>query len=261
MTPMYKTIFILSSALLMAVAPARVNAQSFDTSGTANLSGQYLFRYVTFFNDESGDLVESCSLSGTINFNGAGAYTLSNTQLFDSGGTSGMGSCASSGAGTYGVQSNGIAQLDNPLYPATLFGTFSQPVITASSTEDDGFDLFIAVQAPASSSSNGILSGAFTAGTLDFLNSSASLARQGYFTLNADGQGNIAAFSVTGSLENVKAVDTLTQNVAASTYALSGAAGGTATFPGSSDNKTEIVSGAKVLYVSADGNWLVGGSA
>ena len=33
------------------------------------------------------------------------------------------------------------------------------------------------------------------------------------------------------------------------------------TFPGSSDNKTQIVGGAKVLYVSADGNWLVGGSA
>jgi uncharacterized protein (TIGR03437 family) len=257
---MYKTIVLLTSALLMAVAPARVAAQSFDTSGTAGLSGTYLFRYVLFFNDTSGNLTESCSLSGAIAFDGAGKYTLSNTQLFDSAGT-GMGSCASLGGGTYGVQSNGIAQFDNPLYPATLFGTFSQPVITASSTEDDGFDLFIAVQAPASSSSNGILSGAFTAGTLDFLNSSASLARQGYFTLNADGQGNIAAFTVTGSLQNVKAGDTVTQNVAASTYALSGTAGGTVTFPGSSNNQTEIVSGAKVLYVSADGNWLVGGSA
>jgi uncharacterized protein (TIGR03437 family) len=258
---MYKTIFILSSAVLMAVAPARVNAQSFDTSGTANLSGQYLFRYVTFFNDESGDLVESCSLSGTIDFNGAGGYTLSNTQLFDSDGTSGMGSCASSGAGTYGVQSNGIAQLDNPLYPATLFGTFSKPVITASSTEDDGFDLFIAVQAPAASFSNSSLTGSFTVGTLDFLNSSASLARQGYFTVNADGQGNIAAFTVTGSLSNVKDGATVSQSVAASTYALSGTAGGTVSFPGISDNHTEIVSGEKVLYVSADGNWFVAGSA
>ncbi len=136
-------------------------------------------------------------------FDGAGKYTLSNTQLFDSAGST-MGSCASLGGGTYGVQSNGIAQLDNPLYPATLFGTFSQPVVMASSTEDDGFDLFIAVQAPSASSSNGILSGDFTVGTLDFLNSSVSLARQGYFTLKADGQGNVAAFAVTGSLANVR---------------------------------------------------------
>jgi uncharacterized protein (TIGR03437 family) len=260
MTRMNTTILLLSSAFLMALAPARVEAQSFDTSGTASLSGRYLFRYVNFFNDEEGNLTESCSLTGAIAFDGAGNYALSNTQLFDSAGTRGTGLCASLGAGTYGVQSNGIAQLDNPLYPATLFGTFSKPVVIASSTEDDYFDLFIAVQAPASAADS-ILAGHFTVGTLDFLNASASLARQGYFNLNADGHGNIAAFTVTGSLENVKSGDTVTQNVAASTYALSGASGGTLTFPGSSDNQTEIVSGAKVLYVSADGNWFVGGSA
>ncbi len=261
MTPMYRTIVLLSSSLFIALAPAQVDAQSFDNSGTANLTGNYLFRYVNFFNDQNGDLVESCSLSGTITFDGAGKYTLSNTQLADSGGTNGTGSCASQGSGTYGVQSNGIAQLDNPLYPATLFGTFSQPVITASSTEDDGFDLFIAVQAPSTSSSASNLSGAFTVGTLDFLNSSASLARQGYFTLNADGKGNIAAFTVTGSLANVRSGDTVTQNVAASTYALSGTAGGTLTFPGSGGSSTEIITGDKLLFVSADGNWFVGGSA
>jgi uncharacterized protein (TIGR03437 family) len=258
---MYRSIFLLSSALLMTVTPVLVKAQSFDTSGTANLSGRYLFRYVNFFNDENGNLTESCSLTGVITFNGTGNYALSSTQLFDSAGTKGTGFCASLGGGAYGVQSNGIAQLDNPLYPATLFGTFSKPVVIASSTEDDYFDLFIAVEAPLTASSDKSLSGAFTVGTLDFLNSSASLARQGYFTLNADSQGHIAAFAVTGSLANVSSGATLTQNVAASTYALSGTAGGTVTFPGSSGDETEIVSGAKVLYVSADGNWFVAGSA
>src|ERR1039458_7100857 len=269
MTPMCKmtkTILLLSGALLMA-APARVAAQSFDTSGTASLSGTYLFRYVNFFNDGTGNLVESCSLTGVMTFDGKGNYALSNTQLFDSAGTGGTGDCTSPGVGTYGVQSNGIAQLDNPLFPATLFGTFSQPVLTASSTEDFNatvesayFDLFIAVQAPTVSSSNGILSGAYTVGTLDFLDASVSLARQGFFTINADGNGHIAAFTVTGSLVNLGAGD-ITQNVSSSTYALSGAAGGTVTFPGSSSDQTQIVAGAKVLYVSADGNWFVAGSA
>jgi uncharacterized protein (TIGR03437 family) len=259
MTRLYVTILLLSSALWMAVVP--VKAQSFDTSGTANLTGKYLFRYVNFFNDENGNLTESCSLTGAMVFDGTGHYTLSNTQLFDSLGTTGNGDCASLGGGTYGVQSNGIAQLDNPLYAATLYGTFSRPVVIASSTEDDYFDLFIAVQAPTTSSTNSSLSGIFTVGTLDFLNSSASLARQGYFTLNADGHGNIAPFMVTGSLANVSSGNTVTQSVSASTYALSGTAGGSMTFPGSSDDQTEIVSGAKVLYVSADGDWFVGGSA
>src|SRR6202042_1440515 len=81
-----------------------------------------------------------------------------------------------------------------------------------------------------------------------------------YFTLNADGKGNIAAFTVTGSEANSSAT-AVTQSVAASTYALSGASGGTLTFPGSSSDQTQIVAGARVLYVSADGNYVLGGSA
>jgi uncharacterized protein (TIGR03437 family) len=260
MTRMYGTIFLISSALLMALEPARVGAQSFDTSGTSTLSGQYLFRYVVFANDQNGNLTASCTLTGGIKFDGAGKYTLSNTQLALAGDPTLTTFCASLGGGTYGVQSNGLAQLDDPLFPATLFGTFSQPVVIASSTEDGNFDLFIAVQAPASSSSNGLLAGTFTVGTMDFFTASDSLARQGYFTMKADGQGNIAAFTVTGSLENVSSGKTVTQNVAASAYAVSGASGGTISFPGSA-SQTEIVSGEKLLYVSADGNWFVGGSA
>ena len=259
---MYKTILLLSSALLMAVATPPAHAQNFDTSGTASLSGPYLFRYVDFLNDTNGNLTESCSLSGVITFDGKGSYKLSNTQLFDSAGAS-TGTCAPLGGGTYGVQPNGIAQLDNPIFgglPATLFGTFSQPVVIGSSTEDDYFDLFVAVQAPSAAVSNSSLSGTFTVGTLDFLNANVSLAREGYFTLTADGNGNISPFTVTGSTAAVGS-GYISQNVAASTYALSGTTGGTVTFPGVSTDQTEIVAGSKVLYVSADGNWFVAGSA
>jgi uncharacterized protein (TIGR03437 family) len=268
MSKISKTInaILLLGSALQVVTP-RAAAQTFDTSGTASLSGQYLFRYVDFFNDVNGNLTESCSLTGVIAFNGSGNYTLSNTQLYDSAGASGSGTCSSLNGGTYGVQSNGMAQLDTPLFgaiPATLFGTFSQSVVIASSTEDDYFDLFIAVQAPAASASNSSLSGAFTVGTLDFLSDSSTgfldLARQGYFTLNANGNGNIAAFSVTGSASNLSSGNNLTQNVAASTYALSGTGGGTLTFPGTYGDPSQIVAGAQTLYVSADGNWFVAGS-
>jgi uncharacterized protein (TIGR03437 family) len=252
---MSKTIFLFSTALLVASA---IQAQNFDTSGTAGLHGAYLFRYVTFFNDSNGNVTESCSLTGTINFNGTGNYTISSSaQLFDSAGA-GQGGCASLGAGTYGVQSNGIAQLDNPMFATTLFGSFTSPVVMASSTEDDFWDLFIAVQAPTSGSNN-LLSGTFTVGTMDFLNADITLARQGFFTLKADGGGNIAAFTLTGSEANNVATQ-LTQSVAASTYSLSGSSGGTITFPGSSMDQVQIVAGQKTLFVSADGNYIVGGS-
>ena len=258
---MNKTVLLLICAAMPALIPAELKAQSFDTSGTANLKGQYLFRYVNIFNDDTGNLVESCALTGTITFDGAGSYLLSNTHLADSAGTAGKGFCASLGGGRYGVQSNGITQLDNPLYAATLCGSFSQPVIIASSTEDGYFDLFVAVQAPTSAVSNSQFSGTFTMGTLDFPNASASLARQGYFTLNADGSGNIAPFTVTGSAQNLNSGATVSQKVGASTYSLSGTAGGTITFPGESNSQNEIVSGSKVLYVSADGNYVIGGAA
>src|SRR5579863_3970454 len=131
---MFKAIPSLSSFLLLAFYPRHAVAQSFDTSGTPGLKGQYLFRYVNFFNDQNGNLTESCSLTGVITFDGQGKYTTTAAQLFDS---ASPGSCASLGGGTYGVESNGMAQLDNPLYAATLFGAFSQPVLIASSTEDD----------------------------------------------------------------------------------------------------------------------------
>ncbi len=173
---MHKTLLILSAALLMTAAPAQVNAQSFDTSGTAGLTGQYLFRYVTSFNDENGNVTESCSLTGTMTFDGKGHYAMSNTQLYDSNSgildTTGAPttSCSSLGGGTYGVQSNGMMQLDNPMFTATLFGAFSQPVISASSTEDDFWDLFIAVQAPQTPFSNTTLKGTYTLGSLEFPN-------------------------------------------------------------------------------------------
>jgi len=252
---MFKTLLFMSGALLAVPA---IRAQNFDSSGTASLRGAYLFRYVTFFNDQNGNVTESCSLTGTISFNGTGNYSISSSaQLFDSAG-SGQGSCASLGTGTYGVQPNAIAQLDSPMFGTTLYGSFTSPVLMASSTEDDFWDLFVAVQAP-SSASNSLLSGAFTVGTMDFLNADIGFARQGFFTLNADGAGNIAAFMLTGSEANSSA-NQLTQSVGASTYSLSGSSGGTVTFPGSSSDQVQIVAGSKSLFVSADGNYLIGGS-
>jgi uncharacterized protein (TIGR03437 family) len=246
---------LLTGLLISAVAPTLVEAQSFDTSGTASLSGQYLFRYVTFLNSFSS-IQESCSLTGVLTFDGKGKYTISSSaQFFDSAGSSG-GSCASLGGGAYGVQPNGILQMDNPFFSATLYGSFTQPVIMASSTEEFYMDTFVAVQAPAASASNSLLSGAYTVGTLDFLDASVSLAREGFFTLNADGKGNIAAFTFNGSAANL---NNTTQSVGSSTYALAGAGGGTVTFPGSAGDQTQLLSGAKTLYVSADGNFLIGG--
>ena len=143
--------------------------------------------------------------------------------------------------------------------PATLFGTFSHPVVIASSTEDDYFDLFIAVQAPSASSSNSLLSGTFTVGTLDFLNSSclAGAARLLHFERRRPRKYRGIHRERLVAKRQAPAT-TLTQNVSASTYALSGAAGGTLTFPGSlqrSERDRQRRKGFCMCQPMATGSW------
>ena len=208
----------------MALAPAWLQAQSFDTSGTASLSGQYLFRYVHLLqrrewqpdgvlqSQRHHDLRRRRTLRGlqyaTVRFGQAPRHGLLRF--------AGRGNVRSA------IQRHRPIGQSLVYSPTTLFGTFSQagdhrqvpPKMTSSisSSRFKRHPLHLRTACP---------SGSFTVGTLDFLNASASLARQGYFTLKADGQGNIAAFTVTGSLANVNSGATVTQNVAASTYALS----------------------------------------
>jgi uncharacterized protein (TIGR03437 family) len=252
--------FLLSASCLLFgfVLPAR--SQNFDTSGTAGLSGQYLYRYVAYFNDPTtGAVTAGCSVTGVMTFDGKGLYTASNSQVYDSAGS--QGSCSAPTTGTYGVQSNGIAQLDNPIFAATLFGTFSQPVLTASSTEDDFFDLFVAVQAPAGTISNSALSGAYMVGSLEFQNASDSYARQAWFNMTANGSGALAQFTMNGTAANLGTA-TLTQSVTGATYTLSANGAGSLTIPlqGSATAQSQLLSGTKVLYISADGNYIIGGS-
>lgn len=251
---------LLSTASLICAFALPACGQSFDTSGTSTLSGLYLFRYVAYFNDaNTGAVTEGCSVSGTMNFDGKGAYSTFNTQVYDSLGSSGA--CSAPTTGTYGVQSNGITQLDNPLFAATLYGTFSSPVLSASSTEDNYFDHFIAVKAPAGPFANSNLSGAYTLGTLEFQNAQNAYARQAWFTMTADGNGGVSPFKVSGSAVNLGTLS-LTQNVSGTTYSFSGGGIGSLNIPlqGSSTAQTQIVSGTKVLYASADGNYVIGGS-
>jgi uncharacterized protein (TIGR03437 family) len=230
--------------------------QNFDLSGNGNLTGNYLFRYVVYgVSTSTGAITEGCSVTGTMVFDGKGNYTIGSSQVYDSAGS--RGSCTAPLNGTYGLQSNGIAQLDNPIFDATLYGMFSSPVLTASSTEDALYDLFVAVQAPTSGTSNAALNGAYQVGSLEYTNAQNSLARQGWFTMNANGNGTAAAFNVTGSAVNLGST-TITQNVSGTTYSFSGNGTGTLTIPGSGQG--QLVSGAKVLYLSADGNYFVGGS-
>lgn len=257
MPTLRSTILKLGCALIAATS-FPLFAQNFDTSGNAALSGNYLFRYVVYgATSGTGTLTEGCSVTGTINFDGKGNYTVPSAQVYDS--VTNNGNCSQpTGKKTYAVQPNGIAQLDSLLFTnVTIYGSFSQPVLTGSSTEDGYYDMFVAVQAPSSPTSNAALKGAYQVGSLEFTAAQNNLARQGWFTLNADGTGAVSPLTVTGSAVNLGTAS-LTQKVIGATYSFSGNGIGTLTIPGSGNG--QLVSGAKVLYLSADGNYILGGS-
>ena len=261
-----KFLNLLKLSLVLAALPLAAQT-NFDTSGDASLTGQYFYRYVAFLIDpSSGNIDESCSVTGVMTFDGKGGYTTSNTQLYDSFGSNG--SCSNPTTGTYGVQSNGIALIDNPVFPATLAGTFTAPVVSASSTEDGSntfgdqyMDFFVAIQASTGGVSTSALSGSYTAGTMDFLNSSLAYARQGYFTFTAN-NGTIPAFSVAGSASNISASASVTQNMSGGSYSFTGNGTGTLTFngPSGATPQSQLISGTKALFISADGNYVLGGS-
>src|SRR6202022_3075506 len=79
---------------------------------------------------------------------------------------------------------------------------------------------------------------------------------------NADGQGNLSNLAVAGHAANVSSSNDLSQTISGGTYAISGPGSGTISFPGpaGATPQSQLVLGTKTLYVSADGNIILGGS-
>jgi len=238
-------------------------AQTFDTSGNANLSGPYFVRQVvtTDLDPNTGAIGRAISLTGVMIFNGQipGQYTFIGQMSDSMAGTSGA---VYSTTGAYSVESNGLAQIQNPIDSTdTEYGAIAGvgPVaIVASATEGAYHDVFIAIQS-GSGASNGSVNGSYNVGFIDFLQGNASQVRDGYYTLTSTGNGNLPTVSVNGVMAN-KGNKNVTQTFSGVTYSINIPSGaGALTFPTASTPLTALVSGQKTFYVSSDGNLLLGG--
>ena len=92
-------LFVLFAAVLAA-----------QTITNHNLSGKYYFCQLLFSTDGSENITDIRSLSGSINFDGAGNFSFNGQQSVGAGQPS-----ASGGNGTYSVDPAGIVTLTNPL--------------------------------------------------------------------------------------------------------------------------------------------------
>jgi uncharacterized protein (TIGR03437 family) len=240
------------------------SAQSFDSSQNSVLNGPYFLRELLLSDfTSSGDFARARSVSGVITFDGNGNYSFTG-QLADSS-AGGAQAQAYSTTGRYSVASSGMAQIwplidQNAAEDRTIYGAVSQSVFAGSTTEGSVHDIVIAIPA-GTTMTNASVRGTYSMGTLGFPQAQASLARDSYFTLLADGQGNFASINVNGSAAEMGSTNT-NQTISGANYSLSASAGGTATFPATTENNAiPIFGGDKLLYASADGNFLLGGDA
>ena len=142
--------------------------------------------------------------------------------------------------------------------------TANEAMLVGSSTEGaaNTFDLLVAIQAPTGAFAKP-LTGGYWVSTLAFPLGSAALVSSSQFELQADGQGVFDAVTVNGHSANVALGQPVTQTIIGGTYAVESAGillGGFPLQPGL-DATTQLLSGNKTMYFSANGNVILGGSS
>jgi uncharacterized protein (TIGR03437 family) len=254
---------LVSVAVLAALAvvwPAGAQTPTWDSSGNKMLSGTYYFREVAYaLADADGDLQEGIAIFGNITFDGKGNYTMT-ADAVDSNSYTGLPTPFST-TGKYTIAASGYGYLSSQLVNgASVYGLVSQQgYFVASDTEDQYFDMFVAVPVPSPAATVSALKGSYTLAQIDF-SANAEGYGPGYTTnsmvqLNADGAGNLTNVTLTG-YEASYGSQAISQTLGSLKYVFQNGAG-VLGFPNSSN---ALVSGQEYLYISPDGNFVFGGS-
>ena len=233
----------------LALVPLLLTAQDLDNS---SLSGDYYFVHLLAEITPAGTVSDATNLGGTITFDGAGAYTFAGRQ-----GSGGDAVSAAAGIGTYEVMSNAFVTLTNPIADTleidARLGVDSEVLIGSSTSALDGsYDLFVAIKAGAAKD-NSLLTGSYTGSTLAFPGGVGDAITTALLSIEADGAGSFTSINARGHA--VDAIgDVNFQEDTVATYALAADGSGTATL----GPELTLFNGAHDIFVSADGNYLIG---
>jgi uncharacterized protein (TIGR03437 family) len=234
------------------------------------LNGTYYLRQVIYAvqNSESpeGTVGDAVNTYGNITFDGKGNYSFSGS-YFDALNSTSPTQFTSNG--TYVISASGMGYITamNPEVSATdlIIGLVSPKGIfigsstqntPAAATGDLGYNDLVIAAPVGSEATNATLKGSYTVAYMDptFSVLNGPPGGDALFTMTADGQGNIG---------NVNVTSYISDSTSASTYTLSGA---TYAFTNGAaqlnlgTNKTALVQGTELLYISPDGNFIFGGS-
>jgi uncharacterized protein (TIGR03437 family) len=251
--------------LVLFVTALITSAAELDTGGNGFLRGDYFVRQV-IASDVNGaiDIGQIRTVYGTMTFDGNGSYQFRGS-IVDSRAGGGQAQALNL-SGRYKVGANGLAEIEALVGQAraTIFGAVGESAVVGSMTESDPqlHDLFVAIPAGAGVT-NAALQGRYLGGTIDVLGGQSRTLRNSLLSFTSDGRGALSGVTVIGTARNLGTTQ-VTQTVEGSTYNLTGTGSGTMTLPipggtGAADQR--LIGGEKVMYASADGELLLGGSA
>lgn len=228
---------------------------SAQTLNNQSLTGKYFFRHVSLGLDGSGNLKDPRSLLGAMIFDGNGNYSYSGQQVVGA-----AAATSQTGSGVYSVDPAGFVSLDSPLRSgAKINARFGPSIVVGSTTEstDSTYDLFAAIQAPTTSVA-GTLPGPYWAVSLELPGGAYANARSTQFNLSSTVQGQLSTVVVNGHAANLSSGLPTNQQVSNATYTMG--PDGTGSFSFGAASTAQLLSGSRTIYVSADGNILLGGN-
>jgi uncharacterized protein (TIGR03437 family) len=248
-------------ALVAAVAAVCISPASAQLPDNATLNGIYNVRYLGVNTDNPNETDVAVSFSGTLTFDGKGNYAVAGS------GTTAGAALRFRTTGTYSVLSSGMVYLDNPFDPTaangtTLYGGLGSGMVIASSTDTFYSDLFVAIPA-ATTASASTLNGTYRVAHLEFLAGTVDGGtRNSFFTMAANGAGSLGDVTVRGTSQSQRGA-AQTQTSTGATYTMTANGSGTLVFPAPSGvtAANTLLSGSKVLYVSADGGFFIAGGS
>ncbi|HWD00012.1 MAG TPA: IPT/TIG domain-containing protein [Candidatus Sulfopaludibacter sp.] len=226
-----------------------------QTLTNQSLNGKFFFRQLSLGTDGAGGFTDPRSLMGTITFDGAGHFSFTGQQVIGAAAPS-----SQTGSGTYAVDAGGGVVMDSPVRSGDKENARLGPEgLIGSSTESTGntFDLFVAIPAPGVTGAT--LSGSYWTASLEFPGGNSTNARNSLFNMTTAAAGGLAAITVNGHAANLSNGAPSSQQVTGATYVMNGDGTGTVSF--GSATPAALLSGSRNLYVSADGNVVIGGSA
>ena len=223
------------------------------------LSGLYGFRQVLISTNAAGQPIEMRSMVGVFSFDGRGNYSYKGTRNLNNNEPN-----AATGGGSYSVSASGFVALANPLDAnSTMNLRLGSGLLLGSTTDSSGnlFDLLVAVPLSPVATSNATLTGAYAGTSIEFPNSLFFNVKNSFMRFNSNGLGSMGAVSASGqTVQSGKRVSL--QAIVPSTYSISSDSSGLMIFPptGPYTTTNQLLLGDKQIYISAGGDYVIGGS-